>query len=75
VHLRSLRPVPEVLCYICVGGLKSAGVCYWVSGLVCERSHGSGLVETAFPIGLPSSSASSSFFLFQPWSPRLLSIS
>ena len=40
----------------------SAGVCCLVGGPVSERSQGSRLVETAgIPMGLPSSSAFSSF--------------
>ena len=55
--------------YVCVwgGGLISDGVCCLVGGLVSERSWGSKSVETAsLPMGLPSSSASSSFFPIQP---------
>jgi hypothetical protein len=52
---------------MCVGGLVSAGVCCLFGGPVIERSQGFILVETAGPhIGLPSSSASSSFPLIQP---------
>jgi hypothetical protein len=67
VHLLSLRTDPEVLCYICVRGLILAGVCCLVGDSVFERSQGSRLVETAgLPMGLPSSSASSSFSPNQP---------
>jgi hypothetical protein len=72
VHL--LRPYPDLsgLCFICVWGLRSAGVCCLFGGPVSERSLGvvvvvSMLIETAGPpTGSPSSSASSSFSLIQP---------
>jgi hypothetical protein len=67
MHLLLLRPDQVVLCCICVRGLVSAGVCCLVGDSVSERSQGSRLVETAgLPLGLPSSSASSSFYLIRP---------
>ena len=66
MHLLPLRPDPTVLCCICVGSLGLARLCCLVGGSVSERSQGSRLVETAgLPMGLPSSSASSSFSLIQ----------
>jgi hypothetical protein len=68
--LKSLLPLrtdQTVLCYIHVWGLGSAPVCCLVSGSVSERSPGCRLVETAgLPMGLHSSSASSSLSLIQP---------
>ena len=66
VHLLSLRPDQAVLCCICVRGLISASVCCLVG------SQGSRLVETAdLPMGLPSSSTSSSLSVIQPQGPQL----
>ena len=65
-HLLPLRPDQAVLCCMCVGGLRPAHVCCLVGGSGSERSPGSRLVETAgLPMGLPSSSPSSSFPLIQ----------
>jgi hypothetical protein len=50
---------PEVLYCMCVGGLKSACVCYLFCGPVFEIFWGSRLIETAGPpTGSPFSSAS-----------------
>jgi hypothetical protein len=58
-----LRTDPAILCCICVVSLRPAHVCCLVGGSVFERCQGSGLVKTAgLPVGLPSSSASSSLF-------------
>lgn len=47
--------------------LHMTSVCCLVGGLVSERSHGSGLVETVgLPLGSPSSSAPSCLSLTQP---------
>jgi len=64
VHFLSLSPDQAVLCCICVRSLISAGVCSLVGGSVSERSQGSRSVD--LPMGLPSSSASSSFSPVQP---------
>ena len=46
----------------------------WFGGSASERSQRSSLVETAgLPMGSPSSSASSSLSLIQPWGPWLQS--
>ena len=66
------RPGSPLL-YMCQGQVP-ARVCCLVDGSVSERSLGSRLVETAgLPMGLPSSSASSSLSLMQPHGPRLKS--
>ena len=58
---------PGILCYICVRGLVSAGVCCLVGSSESERCQGFRLVETAgLPMGFASSSASSSRSLCQP---------
>jgi hypothetical protein len=54
------------LMYMCWGNLISTDLCCLVGGPVFERYKGSRLIETAsFPTELPSSSASSSFFIIQ----------
>ena len=58
---------PVVFCSICVEVLILAILCCLLVIPVSERSGGSRSIETAGPPrGLPSSSASSSFFLIQP---------
>lgn len=63
MHHLSLRLEQAFLCYVCVGGLVSATrFMLLVGGSVSEPSQGSRLVETAgLPMGLPSSTAFSSF--------------
>jgi hypothetical protein len=52
---------------MCPWSLGPSNVCCPVVGSVCVRSQRARLVETAdLPMGLPSSSASSSFSLIQP---------
>ena len=41
---------PEVFYFICVGGLISADVCCLFGGPVSERSQGSRLIESTFPL-------------------------
>jgi hypothetical protein len=67
-HLLPLMPDQPVLCCICVGDLLPASVCYWlVAQCLRELRQGSRLVEMAgLPMGLPSSSTSSSLSLIQP---------
>ena len=68
VPLLSLRPVQAVLCCIYDGGLTSAGISYLVGGWVSERFWWFNSVKTeGLPMGLPSSSASSSFSPVEPW--------
>ena len=56
----------QVLCYVCVGGLISAGICSLFGGPVFERFQGSRLIETSGPpTGLPFSSVSFSLSLIQ----------
>jgi hypothetical protein len=70
VGLLSLRPDQVVFCCICIRGFISAGACCLVGGSVSERSQRSKLIATAsLLMGLPSSSASFSFFLVQPQGP------
>jgi hypothetical protein len=66
---------PEVLYYMCVGGLISAGVCCLFGGPVFERSWGTRLIETAGPpTGLPFSSASFGLLSLNNRDQQLLSI-
>jgi hypothetical protein len=67
VSLLPIRLFQKVLCYICVEGYRPASICCMVGDSMSERSQGSRLVETAgLPMGLASSSPSSSLFLIQP---------
>jgi hypothetical protein len=66
VYLRWLNPDLEVLYYMCVGGLISAGACCLVGAPGFERSQGSRLIETAGPPTGSPSSVYFCFFLIQP---------
>lgn len=67
VHLPLLRPNKEVLCCVCVRDLGPSSVCCLVGGSVSESSQKSRFVETVgLPMGLSSSSTSSSLSLIQP---------
>jgi hypothetical protein len=67
MHLLCLNLDSVVLCFICAGGLISAGVWCLVGGTISKRSQGSRLIETAGrSTDSFSSSGSNSFSLIQP---------
>ena len=67
MYLLTLKPDQAVLYCICVRGLVSASICSLVGGSVSKGTWKSRLVETDdCPMGLPSSSTTSSLSLIQP---------